>query len=196
LNRSAELPGHGSARTRRCFDSGDKFTRHRPSILRSVPGNTNRRSNRSSTGRIVAVVAGKFPIREVGSNGGLQRASARNWPHHPMPSTPQFAHLDPWLSEAYSKPCLSQPASTWLFARVSDPCSECEIAVAAVRFCAGKQGRRTRTASRGGSYPQVRANLNGIPKPTGGARHARRWPSREEDGVAPLSDYPVGPRTH
>jgi hypothetical protein len=34
--------------TRRCFDSGDKSTRLRPSILRSVPGNTNRRSDRSS----------------------------------------------------------------------------------------------------------------------------------------------------
>jgi hypothetical protein len=172
------------ARTRRCFDSGDKFTRHRPSILRSVPGNTNRRSNRSSMGRIVAVVAGKFPIRGVGSNGGLQRASARNWPHHPTPSTPQFAQLDPRLSEAYSKLRLSQPASTWLFARVSDPCSECEIAAAAVRFCAGKQGRRTRRASRGVLIPRSERtstesrSLREARGMLGGGRHARKAESR------------------
>jgi hypothetical protein len=56
----------------------------------------------------------------------------------------------------------------------------------------GASRRRNCKAPRG-SYPQVGADLNGIPMPTGGARHARRWSSREEDGVAPLSVCPVGP---
>jgi hypothetical protein len=51
------------------------------------------------------------------------------------------------------------------------------------------EGRKTH-----GSYPQVKADLNGIPELTDGVRHARRWPTREEDGVTQqLRVYPVGP---
>jgi hypothetical protein len=57
------------------------------------------------------------------------------------------------------------------------------------------EGREIRVAFRGGLIPRSRRSTTEIPKPSDDARHARRWPTRGEGGVARLRVCPVGSRS-